>query len=466
MFTRLIRLPFLGAFLFSIVLGQLIPQPDDVNIYPLHESFRSLHDLSVFKLFSPYDLQNNFPEEKTQIGLSSEFYSGGAIKDVELLHFWGGANVKNWSLLIEPVIVNDPNGQNILGTSFTRFGLSGRVRNAFLRYTGQMFEIQMGRSPLFLGQSTSSSIIHTTTGPTYDLVMVKINMANFQFEFFSGQLGADTTNVDVRIKRLTAGHRMIWIPKSKRLMISLGEQVLYTGQHRSVEFMYLNPFIPYFFAALEGDELYEPKDSDNSIIYITARYNLKASLSVYTELVIDDFQVDKNNLQNQIGLRFGADGALKLRKIPVTWEADITKIDTWANIHHGQSTSWVNRGHALGYLYGTDLNSVHFQTDSRLTKQIYFHFDFTWLSKGNNTLQSVYDNWHESKMGSFPSNPTVDHKIFSVSLGWMSNLGNIELGFSSIPFSNLIAYEGIKKPFKGKIFLKYQYVFQKGFIIK
>jgi len=209
MFTRLIRLPFLGAFLFSIVLGQLIPQPDDVNIYPLHESFRSLHDLSVFKLFSPYDLQNNFPEEKTQIGLSSEFYSGGAIKDVELLHFWGGANVKNWSLLIEPVIVNDPNGQNILGTSFTRFGLSGRVRNAFLRYTGQMFEIQMGRSPLFLGQSTSSSIIHTTTGPTYDLVMVKINMANFQFEFFSGQLGADTTNVDVRIKRLTAGHRMI-----------------------------------------------------------------------------------------------------------------------------------------------------------------------------------------------------------------------------------------------------------------
>lgn len=466
MVTRLIRLPLLGAFLFSIALGQYFPQPDDINSDQLHESFRTFHDLSIFKLFSPYDLQNDSSEENTQIGFSPKLYSGGAIEDLQLLYFWGSIQEKNWSLLVEPVVVNDPNGQNVLGSSFTRFRMSGRLRNAFLRYTGQMFKVQMGRFPLFLGQNTSNSIVHTTIGPTYDLVMAKINIADFQFEFFSGQLGADTANVKVRIKRLTAGHRMIWIPKSKKIMISLGEQVIYTGQQRSVEFMYLNPFIPYFFSALEGDELYDPDDSDNSIIYFTARYNVKASLSIYTELVIDDFQVDKSNLQNQIGLRFGADGAIMLRKSPVTWEADITKIDTWANIHHGQSTSWVNRGHALGYLYGSDLWSAHLQTNARLSNQMHFHLDFTWLSKGNNTLQSVYDNWHETKKSSFPSKPILDHKILSVSIGWWSRMGNIELGYSSIPYSNWIAYEGIEKTVEGKIFLKYQYVFQKGFKIK
>ncbi len=466
MVTLLIRLPLLGAFLFSIVLGQYFPQPDDINNYQIHESFRTLHDLSIYKLFSPHDLQRDSLRENVQIGLSPELYTGGAIEDLQLFHLWGCANIKNWSLLVEPVIVNDPNGQNVLGSSFTRFGMNGRIRNAFLRYTGQIFSIQIGRSPLYLGQNMSNSIVHTTTGPTYDHVITKINFGDFQFEFFSGQLGPDTANVDVRIKRLTAGHRMIWISKSNNLMISLGEQVIYTGQNRSVEFMYLNPFIPYFFAALEGDELQEPNDNDNSIIYFTARYNLRPSFSLYTEIFIDDFQVDKSNLQNQIGLRFGADGALTLGRIPVTWEADFTKIDTWANIHYGQSTSWVNRGHALGYLYGSDLWSAHFQTDAWLTNTIQFHLDFTWLRKGNTTLQSAYDNWHETEMSPFPSEPVMDHQLLSVSFAYRSDLGNIEIGYSSIPFSNLIAYEGSEKSFERRLFLKYQYVLTKGFNIK
>jgi len=462
---RFIRLLYLGAFLFSGIYGQQLPMPDDINNDFEHQIFRKYHDLSVYKLYSPYGESLDSSLTNTMVGYSPVLYTGGAKGDVFSIRAWGSARIKNWSLLIEPVVVNNPQGQNLLGSSFTRFGINGRIRNAFIRYTGESAEVQIGRAPLFWGQSFTHSIIHTTTGPTYDHVSVKINFANIQFEIFSGQLGPDTTNVDVRIKRLTAGHRMLWISPSNKWMISVGEQVMYTGTHRSLEFMYINPFVPYFFSALEGDELYDPNDSDNSIIFFTARYNITPSFSLYNEIIIDDFQVDENNVKNQYGLRMGADGAFSIGKIPLSWASDFTKMNSWTNIHYGQSTSWVNRGHALGYVYGTDLWAVHFQCNTWLSKKVMINLDYTLLGKGKNTLQTNFDGWEETNE-SFPSEPVINHSLLSVSVNWINKLGIIEAGISSIPFANEIAYAGLDQSSDSGVFLKYQYIFQKGFNIQ
>ena len=464
---RLIRLLLLGAFLFSWIYGQHIPLPDDLgNRSIFGHRFRTNQDLSDYMLFSPYYLIQDSLKTNAMVGVSPGFYLGGVKDEVIMVQAWGSASINNWSLLIEPVIVNDIQGQNVLGTSFSRFGISGRIRNAFLRYSGQFSSLQIGRAPIFWGQSRSHSIVHATSGPTYDHISAKANFNNFQFEFFSGQLGADTANVVVRIKRLTAGHRLTWISESNKLMFSFGEQIIYTGKHRSVEFMYLNPFVPYFFSAFEGDELYQCGDSDNSIIFLTARYNLQPSFSLYGEFIIDDFQVDANNSSDQLGVKLGAEGALSIAKHPVTWEADFTTLNTWTNIHYGQSTSWYNRGHALGYLYGTDLWAMHVQGDAWLTKQILFAVDYTWLGKGSNTLQAQYDNWGNSKPSeSFLSEPVINHHLVSMSVSWWSSFGTMEVGYSSIPFANRIAYEGMYSSVEGGIYFQYQYILQKGFNI-
>ena len=464
---RFIRLLYLGAFLFSGIYGQQLPMPDDLNNRSKFGSrIKTNNDLSNFMLFSPYYLNADSLKTNAMIGISPGFSFGGVKDEVIMVKAWVSASVENWSLLVEPVIVNDKQGQNVLGTSFTRFGISGRIRNAFLRYSGHSSSLQIGRAPIFWGQSRSHSIVHTTSGPTYDHISAKTNFKQFQFEFFSGQLGPDTANVVVRIKRLTAGHRLTWISESNKLMFSFGEQVIYTGKHRSVEFMYLNPFVPYFFTAVEGDELYQPDDSDNSIIFLTARYNPQPSFSLYGEIVIDDFQVDEGNIADQLGLRLGAEGELSIANRPVTWEADFTKMSTWTNIHYGQSTSWYNRGHALGYLYGTDLWAVHVQGDAWLTKQILFAVDYTWLGKGSKTLQAEFDNWDEAKPSkSFPSEPVINHHLITTSVSLWSSLGMFEVGYSTIPFANKIAFEGMDSSPEGGIFFRYQYVLQKVFNI-
>ncbi|MDP7217144.1 MAG: hypothetical protein QF439_02730 [Candidatus Marinimicrobia bacterium] len=465
---RLIRLLCLGAFLFSGIYGQHIPMPDDLNNRSkLGYRKKTKNDLSDFMLFSPYYFNADSLKTNAMVGISPGFYFGGVKDEIIMVQAWGSASINNWSLLVEPVIVNEIQGQNALGTSFTRFGISGRIRNAFLRYSGHSSSLQIGRAPIFWGQSRSHSIVHTTSGPTYDHISAKINFKQFQFELFSGQLGPDTTNIVVRIKRLTAGHRLTWLSESNKLMISLGEQVIYTGKHRSFEFMYLNPFVPYFFTAVEGDELYQPDDSDNSIIFITARYNLQPTFSIYGEFVIDDLQVDRGSVvEDQIGLRLGAEGALSIAKYPVTWEVDFTTLNTWTNIHPGQSPSWYNRGHALGYLYGSDLWSDHIQVNAWLTKQILLNLDYTWLGKGSNTLQAKYDNWFFSiPSESFPSEPVINHHLITTSVSLWNSLGMFEIGYSTIPFANKIAYEGMNSSTEGGIYFRYQYILQKVFNI-
>ena len=122
---RLIRLLLLGAFLFSWIYGQHIPLPDDLGNRSIFDHrFRTNKDLSDYMLFSPYYLIQDSLKTNAMVGVSPGFYLGGVKDEVIMVQAWGSASINNWSLLIEPVIVNDIQGQNALGTSYSRSGIS------------------------------------------------------------------------------------------------------------------------------------------------------------------------------------------------------------------------------------------------------------------------------------------------------------------------------------------------------
>ena len=61
---------------------------------------------------------------------------------------------------------------------------------------------------------------------------------------------------------------------NNKLNISFGEQIIYTGKNRNYELFYLNPAIPYVFAAYEDNDLdVGNKNNDNSMIFF-ANYNI------------------------------------------------------------------------------------------------------------------------------------------------------------------------------------------------
>ena len=282
-----------------------------------------------------------------------------------------------------------------------------------------------------------------------------MNFGRFQLELLAGQLGSELLN-GKRIKRNIAGHRLTFLSKNGKLLAGLGEQIIYTGQNRGIELHYLNPVVPYFFTALEDDEENSSEgDNDNSIVFATIRYVPKPKLSFFGELIIDDFQVDDNNYQDELGYKIGIDGAFTITGKPVTWALEWTSINSWTYIHHGQFTSWQNRGHALGFPYGPDLKSLHIQADMWVSKALLLNIESDWLEKGSNTLATKWGN-ADNKNDPFPKLPVTSHTLLVTSLSWYWKYGIIEAGWSNYQFPNRIAFNNPHSKAEGSFFMKAQ----------
>jgi len=289
----------------------------------------------------------------------------------------------NWSLFIQPEIVSASVGKNILGTDFTRNGLMGRFTHSYLQYKNDDLFLFLGRSPLMWGQSKQYSIIQSGLTPTYDQFRFELKLGNLTGEILAGQLGSEMLD-DHRITRLIGGHRLTGHFFNDKLQLQLGEQIIYTGENRNIELSYLNPAVPYVFAAYDGDDLnVNGFNNDNGMIFLNGRYELDGLLfdrlwrAVYFEFIIDDYQIHDNPVQNMLGWKMGFEGQSEFYKYQVNWETEYTQIDSWTYIHHGQSTNWQNRGHSIGCPYGPDLRS-------------FFIHGNTWLKNESLKLEVEY----------------------------------------------------------------------------
>ena len=363
------------------------------------------------------------------------------------VRLWASAYWENLSIMVEPVVVANPYGQSILGTNNTRIfsssGVSGRLNNSIVRYHNDILSFQLGRSPIWWGNPWGSSIIQSGSAPSYDHFDIKFNFNQFQLEVLAGQLGSEKSDEGDRISRNIAGHRLTWIPKNNKWLIGIGEQVLYTGINRSMEWWYLNPAVPYFFTALEEDEEISDgeRDNDNSILFVFGRYVIKPNISTYFELIIDEYQIkekSKDIYPNSLGVKMGIDGLFTVKERDFYFNIEYNKLDNWTYIHGGQFTNWQNRDHSIGYPYGSDLWSTNLQLESWVSKEILLSFDWLLLKKGNNNLSTYWIGQGSAGL-SFPSKPISNYNLIDLAITFYYSKVIMKMGLSNNVFPNTIA---------------------------
>ncbi len=427
----------------SHIYSLTIPSSDPAYIY-LRQSFRMNHDLSLYTVSFPYEFENmgtirygNFPSKDAFARLIPQVTVSDRIPDSRY-QMWASGRWENLSIMVEPVVVHDAYGKKVLGVDYMRGGVSGRLVNAFLRYQLKNAVIQLGRSPIWWGQSWESSIIQSGYYPPYDHVDFRFSLGNFQLELLAGQLGSEENDDGYRVKRHITGHRITWLPAHKKWIIGFGEQIIYTGVNRGIEWFYLNPVVPYFFTALEDDEEVYPTDNDNSIIFAYGRYVFKPNLSCFLEFILDEFQVDPNNSPHALGFKMGVEGGLTIKDREFSYELELSRIDTWTYIHHGDFSSWQNRGHSIGYEFGPDCWSLMVLADYWISPNILLSFKTTHLEKGDNTLDSEYD-FSATRVDPFPTPPITTHQFTTAFISWHAKYGIIEAGWSNEPFPSEIA---------------------------
>jgi len=440
----------------------LLSNDDPLHLFAQHE-FRMTHNPAVFSADRDsclYQISDSdaFIRFLPQLKILSDTPDNQ-------IRIWSSSRWQDLLLYFEQSLVNSAYGIEHLGANYERAGMSTRITQAYLRYQNDLMEIHYGRAPVHWGQSVQSSIIQSGYFPAYDHISARFTIGTFKLELLSGQLSSEylsipDTNNDNKIKRYIAGHQISWHSNDSKWTFEIGDQIIYTGVNRSIELFYLNPAIPYFFTALEGDETTNP-DNDNSIIFLNGRYLFIPNLSTYFEFILDDYQVDKNTVPHALGYKIGLDGGTVFKGNEFSFEVEYTSIDSWTYIHHGQFTSWQNRSHPIGYKYGSDCRSIEGQIDFWPSADWRLHTRYTYLEKGSNNLNTVWAS-PGSKDASFPSTPVTRHSLLVTSLQWFLKYSILEVGYSNYPIGNAEIDGVIDKP-KGSLFFKAQLVWGFGY---
>tara|TARA_B100002003_G_scaffold177378_1_gene165260 strand:- start:2388 stop:3773 length:1386 start_codon:yes stop_codon:yes gene_type:complete len=444
---------FITLFIFGCIVAQPIPSNDPAYQF-LQQEFQQTQNLELYVKPFPFNVdQFNglrfYPgNQHGIIRIAPNIKITRNIPDVRL-GIWFSGQWDKFSFLAEPLVVNEIYADQVLGRAYSRGGVAGRFENAFIRYQIKNNIIQLGRSPVWWGQSFASSIIQSATGQPYDHLTLKMNISNFQFELLAGQLTSEMTENDERVKRFISGHQLKWLPNHNRWFLAVGEQIIYTGIKRSFEFHYLNPIIPYWFAEIEEEEERNPAgtENENTILFFHGRYLLKENVGLYGELVIDDFQIDFNNrdsIPDAIGWKVGIDGVLGKE---ILFLFELTTIGTWTYTHWGEFTSWHNSSIPIGYKYGPDCRSWLVSFDYWLSNDWLLSVENTFLEKGNVNIFTQLPPEVERKVD-FPSPPVVNHHYLNVSLNWHTNRGLISCGWNG----------NFQQPDNDTIYLKIQLI--------
>ena len=440
----------------------IFPLSDPIYI-SVRQNFLRFHDFSIYKEYS--SLNNQYIEEHIENSIHHSSIDKQNVffqllpktklwnnKPQSEIRIWASTYWEDLSIMVEPVLVSNPYGSSILGTNDTRIfsssGVSGRLINSLLRYQNNILSFQLGRSPIWWGQPWGTSIIQSSGAPSYDHLDMRFNFNNFQLEVLAGQLGSEQSEAGDRIRRNIAGHRLTWIPEHHKWLIGIGEQVLYTGINRSMEWWYLNPAVPYFFTALEEDEerLEGERDNDNSILFIFGRYVIKPNISSHFEFIVDEFQTKKQSMEkypNSLGIKIGIDGLYTILARDIYFNIEYNKLDNWTYIHGGQYTNWQNRDHSIGYPYGSDLWSSQVQLETWVSKRILLSFDWLYLKKGNNNLSTYWEAEGSAELN-FPSKPESNYNLIDLSTSFYYTIGYVKMGLSNKIFPNDIAFGNTK----------------------
>ena len=412
---------------------------DSLYNHSLIRAYQDKNDFSMIRINPSLKLTQHIPDLRKKLMLFGK--------------------TENYHFYIESIITNDFYKNYVLGSSYSRSNLSGRINNAFIKMYNQYISFQFGRSPVSWGTGSISSIIKSGSLITFDHIMLQLDLSEFFYESMTGQLGSEKTIDGRKIKRYISGHRLNW-KVSKIFQLGFGEMIIYTGINRGLDLTYLNPFVPYFFSALEGDEQTEPYDNDNSILFLYGNYRSKGNAFIFMEMIIDEYQVDETGVDNALGVKIGFRNEKLIFNKKISSTLEWTKIDPWTYIHHGQFTSWQNKGHSLGFDYGPNSECFEFKIIFDLLDDLYVRGVIKFLKKGPTFLNTEWNN-----VAGYELDNSLDkYTFYDLSIIKKNKDTIIEAGLSLMPFSNTIAFESRKFPISSSTFIKLSYSIDKIFL--
>lgn len=286
-------------------------------------------------------------------------------------------------MAIDPYVADPPESRackpDYIGHKWR--GFSGYTEQAYFLWQTKYSRLTLGRSYAITGPGRNGHLMFSGAARPLDQIRLEYFNKRFSFQTLMAQL-----DIMADANRYLVSHRFTFF--LKRWQISLTETILYGKSGQGIEWAYLNPFLFY-----HGEQLNGPGLGGNTLGSLELTYTGNR-WSAYTEILIDDVQIDKaapSDLEpNEIGVVAGFDLA-----DPFSVEGLYVCVEYTALTNRTYKTAspyefYLHRNVPLGYPLGSDLDRWDLIVKKYLCNwQAIIRFDY--LRRGSGEMNVPWD---------------------------------------------------------------------------
>jgi len=293
----------------------------------------------------------------------------------------------------------------------------------YASYTPGVIGLSLGRIPQSWGPGRYSNLLLSDNSPALDMLLFSAKPADwFAFTGFTASVDSDSAAY------LTV-HRVELTPAAD-LRIGLSEAIFYCSE--GLELAYMNPFIPYY--PVQWNE----RKDDNAFIAFDGEWVPAPGLSVWGELLVDDFQYRTQfDRPNKLAWTVGTETAWRSGGFA---NAEYTRVARYVYSQRRSCNYYLHDGRIIGSPLGPDADRVTLGGGWAGLWPLAARATVSHTRKGEGT---VYEGWPDSaasggefpsgtieyttrasiRLSGYPAGPLELHGGFSRS--WLRNAGHV-----------------------------------------
>jgi hypothetical protein len=298
---------------------------------------------------------------------------------------------EEWTLHFEGNVLKtkDYFNSNALASSmYTLKDFSGfnyYTSEGYLNFNFSFGEIALGRFYDKLGFAPFKNLL-IGNHDFHDGYRIKLNYKSFEFSNRFYQLASYRQTP--LIKRYLFEHGLTWQPTAA-WTLSLHESALYSGEREAPPMSLLNPISIYHATQLNTGL------NSNTHYLFAAKYKSK-KWSLWTEFLLDDFQVDSeddsdgNKEPTEFGLLVG--GEYRAGKHRYYMQFNLVRNRTYNDPNGALSSNkFVDHGQVIGFEAGSNLIGVDVEYWYKFSESIQFQAQLETANRGDESVFSPFD---------------------------------------------------------------------------
>ncbi len=296
---------------------------------------------------------------------------------------------------------------------------SGETDLSGIGFQNSWLSFQVGRGREIWGAGNDIQLAISETSPSYDYFMLGSNYGNFRVKYFHGFLESD----QFEINRYITGKGLEWTNR-KSTLLGLSEIIIYSGEHRSLDFAYLNPISSHLEIELNNRLNTIGTTNSNAVWQLFFDKYLYGKLRFSLNILYDEFVLDKSQLDS--GKEHGKANSQKIVFNIINKEDKILNIymsriyvGTPTFRHINGANNFVQRGLPLGWKEGSDGESKELGIEFCGIKTLIFKISCGQLKLGQESVK--YDSYQKFKdylKGPFPSGVVDINTYIKIDSQW------------------------------------------------